>query len=108
MDDEVDGNLRNHHNHVTTENCDSLSSVSIEEHGMNLSRLYPKLPDESLERNDDDVEDLAGIQNQRKYFYYDASLNEDTGVWIPVSIRPMLEDNHKEWTKGFHSSSIFF
>ncbi|CAI8590954.1 unnamed protein product [Vicia faba] len=108
LDDEVDGNLRNHHNHVTKENSDSLSSVSTEENNMNLSRLYPELPEESLERNEEDMEALAGIQNQRKYFYYDAPLNEDTGVWIPVSVPPMLEDDHKEWTKGFHSSGGFF
>ncbi|CAI8583572.1 unnamed protein product [Vicia faba] len=58
-----DGNLRNHCNHVTKEKCDFLSSVNTEEHSeehnMNLSRLCPELPDESFERDGDDMEDLA-------------------------------------------------
>ncbi|PNX94813.1 RING/FYVE/PHD zinc finger-containing protein [Trifolium pratense] len=110
LDDEVDDddNMRNYH--VSRENRgDSLSSVSTEEHSMNLTSLYPELPEESFERNKEDMESLADIQNQqRKYFYYDAPLNEDTGVWIPVSVPPMLEDDHKEWAKGFHSNGGFF
>ncbi|XP_045803920.1 uncharacterized protein LOC123897360 [Trifolium pratense] len=110
LDDEVDDddNMRNYH--VSRENRgDSLSSVSTEEHSMNLTSLYPELPEESFERNKEDMESLADIQNQqRKYFYYDAPLNEDTGVWIPVSVPPMLEDDHKEWAKGFHSNGSFF
>lgn len=107
LDDRVDGgNMRNHR--VTKENSDSLSSVSTEENSMNLSRLYPELPEESFQSNEGDMESLADIHNQRKYFCYDAPLNEDTGVWIPVSVPPMLEDDHKEWEKGFHSNGGFF
>ncbi|CAB4306693.1 unnamed protein product [Prunus armeniaca] len=45
---------------------------------------------------------------QRKYFYYDAPLSEETGVWIPVSVPPMWETEHEEWTKGFYSNGGYF
>ncbi|XP_034213609.1 uncharacterized protein LOC117626075 isoform X2 [Prunus dulcis] len=44
----------------------------------------------------------------RKYFYYDAPLSEETGVWIPVSVPPMWETEHEEWAKGFYSNGGYF
>ncbi|CAI9760146.1 unnamed protein product [Fraxinus pennsylvanica] len=38
---------------------------------------------------------------QGKYFYYDSPHYEETGIWIPVSIPPMSESDHEEWTRGF-------
>lgn len=46
--------------------------------------------------------------DRRKYFYYDAPLSEETGVWIPVSVPPMLETERKEWDKGFQLNGGFF
>ncbi|KAL5564948.1 hypothetical protein UlMin_028112 [Ulmus minor] len=42
----------------------------------------------------------AAYQNQGKFFYYDAPLSEETGVWIPVSVPPMWEREHEEWNRG--------
>lgn len=43
-------------------------------------------------------------QKQGKYFYYEKPLYEDTGCWIPVSVPPMSESEHDEWSKGFFSN----
>ncbi|XP_057764090.1 uncharacterized protein LOC130985248 isoform X2 [Salvia miltiorrhiza] len=37
---------------------------------------------------------------ERKYFYYETPLCEDTGAWIPVSVPPMTENDREEWTRG--------
>ncbi|KAD3337865.1 hypothetical protein E3N88_33386 [Mikania micrantha] len=36
-----------------------------------------------------------------KYFFYDPPLAEETGVWIPVSVPPMSESEHEEWSRVF-------
>lgn len=53
---------------------------------------------------DDEVQrDLAaGNKKLRKYFYYDTPLSEDTGIWIPVSVPPMLETERAEWNKDLY------
>ncbi|XLT74995.1 hypothetical protein HN873_031269 [Arachis hypogaea] len=105
-DDEVDGNRTNH---VNKEYYDSFSPSGIEGDSMNSSRLYPELYEKTLEKSEDKNEPSSGnFQKRGKFFYYDTSLCEDTGVWIPVSVPPMLEDEHKEWTKGFHSNGGYF
>lgn len=38
-----------------------------------------------------------------KCFFYDPPLSEETGVWIPVSVPPMSESEHEEWSRGFSS-----
>ncbi|RDY12328.1 hypothetical protein CR513_02885 [Mucuna pruriens] len=105
MDDEVDGNRRNH---VTKEYCDSFSTDSIEGNCISSSRLYPELADKTLENNKENMESSTDLQKRGKYFYYDTPLHEETGVWIPVSVPPMLEVDHKEWTQGFHSNGGYF
>ncbi|XP_061342724.1 uncharacterized protein LOC133288905 [Gastrolobium bilobum] len=105
QDDEVDDNRRNH---VTKEYSDSFSTAGNKGLSMNSSRLYPELPEEPLENNKENMESSGNCQKQGKYFYYDTPLFEDTGVWIPVSVPPMLEDDHKEWAKGFHSNGGYF
>lgn len=47
-------------------------------------------------------------QQQGKYFFYDLPLSEETGVWIPVSVPPMLESEHEEWARGFHTNGGYF
>ncbi|KAH1146269.1 hypothetical protein GLYMA_15G086900v4 [Glycine max] len=105
LDDEVVGMRKNS---VTKEYCDSFSTDSTEGHCINSSRLYPELPEKQMEKNNEDMESSANLQKRGRYFYYDTPLHEDTGVWIPVSVPPMLEDDHKEWTKGFHSNGGYF
>ncbi|XP_057738817.1 uncharacterized protein LOC130955852 [Arachis stenosperma] len=105
-DDEVDGNRTNH---VNKEYYDSFSPSGIEGDSMNSSRLYPELCEKTLEKSEDKNEPSSGnFQKRGKFFYYDTPLCEDTGVWIPVSVPPMLEDEHKEWAKGFHSNGGYF
>lgn len=43
----------------------------------------------------------TSYSKQGKYFYYDSPHYEETGIWIPVSIPPMSESDHEEWTRGF-------
>jgi len=62
----------------------------------------------SREENDQKRDSKADHQKQGKYFFYDSPLAEDTGVWIPVSVPPMLENDHEEWAKGFHSNGGYF
>lgn len=102
---EVDGNMTNR---VHKEYCDSFFTDSTEGNCINSSRLYPELPQKQLEKHDEDMESSADLQKRGRYFYYDSPLDEDTGVWIPVSVPPMLEDDHKEWAKGFHSNGGYF
>ncbi|XP_020232322.1 uncharacterized protein LOC109812710 [Cajanus cajan] len=102
---EVDGNMTNR---VHKEYCDSFFTDSAEGNCINSSRLYPELPQKQLEKHDEDMESSADLQKRGRYFYYDSPLDEDTGVWIPVSVPPMLEDDHKEWAKGFHSNGGYF
>jgi lipid-binding SYLF domain-containing protein len=55
-----------------------------------------------------DRESNAIQHKGEKYFYYDPPLCEETGVWIPVSIPPMSESDHKEWSRGFSSNGGIF
>ncbi|XXG61581.1 hypothetical protein AAC387_Pa05g0158 [Persea americana] len=50
----------------------------------------------------------AGDQNRGRFFYYGAPLQEETGIWIPVSVPPMSESEHEEWRKGFGSNGGYF
>ncbi|WVY94031.1 hypothetical protein V8G54_033119 [Vigna mungo] len=105
QDDEVGGRRRSCD---TKEYSDSFISDSTARYSINSSRLYPEFPEKQLENHNEDMESSANLQKQGRYFYYDTPLQEDTGVWIPVSVPPMLEDDHKEWAKGFHSNGGYF
>ncbi|XP_027932601.1 uncharacterized protein LOC114188233 [Vigna unguiculata] len=107
QDDEVGGRRRNCD---TREYFDSFSSdsTSTGRYSINSTRLYPEFPEKQLENHNKEMESSANLQKQGRYFYYDTPLQEDTGVWIPVSVPPMLEDDHKEWAKGFHSNGGYF
>ncbi|KAF8411089.1 hypothetical protein HHK36_003628 [Tetracentron sinense] len=60
------------------------------------------------EENDEQRDSVAGHHKQGKYFYYESPLSEETGVWIPVSVPPMSESEHKEWNRGFCSNGGYF
>ncbi|XP_055806542.1 uncharacterized protein LOC129875135 isoform X2 [Solanum dulcamara] len=62
---------------------------------------------ESIEcetRSSQNVEESMCHQNQEKYFCYDSPLFGETGAWIPVSVPPMSESEHDEWSRGFCSN----
>lgn len=67
-----------------------------------------EIPSCYREENDQKRDTEAGPPKQGRYFFYDTPLSEDTGIWIPVSVPPMLENEHKEWTRGFHSNGGYF
>ncbi|XP_058095483.1 uncharacterized protein LOC131240942 [Magnolia sinica] len=50
----------------------------------------------------------VGHQKLGRYFYYDSPLHEETGIWIPVSVPPMSESDHEEWSRGFGPNGGFF
>ncbi|KAK8938489.1 hypothetical protein KSP39_PZI011560 [Platanthera zijinensis] len=47
-------------------------------------------------------------QKLHRYFYYDTPFNEDTGVWIPVSIPPMSTSDREEFRRGFLTNGAYF
>lgn len=53
-------------------------------------------------RGENDVQNVSGSghKKQGKVFYYDTPLSEETGIWIPVSVPPMSENEHEEWYSG--------
>uniref|UniRef100_A0A803N2T8 Ysc84 actin-binding domain-containing protein n=1 Tax=Chenopodium quinoa TaxID=63459 RepID=A0A803N2T8_CHEQI len=48
------------------------------------------------------------VTKQPKYFDYDATLVEETGEWIPISIPPMSEIEHEEWMHGLPSNGGYY
>ncbi|XVF25591.1 hypothetical protein REPUB_Repub13aG0225200 [Reevesia pubescens] len=94
------------------ERSDSPSNNSFESQGMNVSGERENglsVPTKSMEElNDEENESKTTHQKPGKYFFYDSPLAEDTGVWIPVSVPPMLESDHEEWARGFHSIGGYF
>lgn len=49
----------------------------------------------------------ALCRKQGKFFYYDSPHSEDTGVWIPVSVPPIVEMEHGEWSTDPYSNGGF-
>ncbi|KAK4271752.1 hypothetical protein QN277_020395 [Acacia crassicarpa] len=103
-----DGQIGNLRDHVIKDNHGSSPPADFEKHSLNTSSLYPVLPEETWERNKENVETSGNIQRRGKYFYYDPPLYEDTGVWIPVSVPPMLEGEHEEQARQFHPNGSYF
>ncbi|KAM4100997.1 hypothetical protein ACJW30_05G110900 [Castanea mollissima] len=99
-----DGEFNNHKEHN-----DLLSTAVAENQRLNESgECETDSPLGSREENDQKRDSKADHQRQGKYFFYDSPLSEDTGVWIPVSVPPMLESDHEEWAKGFYSNGGYF
>lgn len=68
--------------------------------------LYPQLTEniECETQSSQNVEESMCHQDQGKYFCYDSPLFGETGAWIPVSVPPMSESEHEEWSRGFCSN----
>ncbi|XVF87269.1 hypothetical protein PTKIN_Ptkin18bG0105600 [Pterospermum kingtungense] len=93
------------------ERYDSPSKGSFESQGMNVSGECDNrlpVPAKRMELNNEENEQKTNHLKQGKYFFYDSPLAEDTGVWIPVSVPPMLESDHEDWARGFHSNGGYF
>ncbi|XWS15878.1 hypothetical protein CRYUN_Cryun34aG0040100 [Craigia yunnanensis] len=93
------------------ERYDSPNNTSFESQGMNVTGECDNglpVPTKSMELNGEEKEPKTSHQKLGKYFFYDSPLAEDTGVWIPVSVPPMLESDHEEWARGFHSNGGYF
>ncbi|KAJ7947188.1 RING/FYVE/PHD-type zinc finger family protein [Quillaja saponaria] len=86
----------------------SSASDGFEGRRMNSSQLDAELHEGTIEQDNEKIEPVGGLHKQGKYFYYDSPLSEDTGVWIPISVPPMLESEHEEQARGFHSSGGYF
>ncbi|GLT68297.1 hypothetical protein SLA2020_405430 [Shorea laevis] len=93
------------------ENCDSLSDVAADDNQeMSVSRECDgELSSDVIQEFNDKKEEQRVVpQKPGKYFFYDSPLSEDTGVWIPVSVPPMLENENEEWARGLHSNGGYF
>lgn len=64
---------------------------------------------ESIKDVNNEGRELKGGQKRiGKFFVYGAPLSEETGAWIPVSVPPMLENDHEEWARGFSLNGGYF
>ncbi|CAA0817818.1 RING/FYVE/PHD-type zinc finger family protein [Striga hermonthica] len=81
------------------------SSLSVENDEKSCMNLYDTISYQNVEAEDNQTSnsDTNNLKDG-KYFYYDTPLYEETGIWIPVSIPPMTENEHQEWTRGFCSN----
>lgn len=66
------------------------------------------LPESVGDQSGDDDDSSKSRKLLGKYFFYDPPLAEETGVWIPVSVPPMSESEHEEWSRGFSSVGGIF
>ncbi|KAL4309295.1 hypothetical protein GQ457_01G046980 [Hibiscus cannabinus] len=96
-------------------NPNSIPDANVEGQGINGSRDFDhglSMPTQSMEELNDKEKEVkepkTSLQKTEKYFFYDSPVAEDTGVWIPVSVPPMLESDHEQWAKGFPSNGGFF
>ncbi|XP_073118989.1 uncharacterized protein [Henckelia pumila] len=93
--------------------CDSPSTEKIDKNNVIHD---PRISIKSLPRTLLQNEETSSSQKEilcvrespeEKYFYYEKPLHEETGMWIPVSVPPMSESEHEEWTKGVCSNGGF-
>lgn len=86
---------------------DSLATINLESQMiMKPGVRDTELPQDSNALNEEEPNDFN--QKRGKYFCYDLPLYEETGAWIPISVPPMLEKEHEEWTRGFSSHGGYF
>ncbi|PPD79746.1 hypothetical protein GOBAR_DD23320 [Gossypium barbadense] len=98
---------------LTDDTVNRSSNSGFDNQGVNVYGEYDNglsMPTNTMEDLNDEKEKEPRTSHQKmgKYFFYDSPLVEDTGVWIPVSVPPMLESDHEQWAKGFHSNGGYF
>ncbi|KAL2483516.1 RING/FYVE/PHD-type zinc finger family protein [Forsythia ovata] len=83
---------------VRDRNIEALDNFKLKEDTLSRDELMTVASvDEEVQSNL-----AAGNKKLRKYFYYDTPLSEDTGIWIPVSVPPMLETERTELNKDLY------
>ncbi|KAL0328404.1 UNVERIFIED_CONTAM: LAS seventeen-binding protein 3 [Sesamum calycinum] len=88
--------------HKDVEDCNRGSSDNDKRNSMeHLLKADDKMELTGVDK--EQKKDLAA-ENQKlnKYFCYDTPLSEETGVWIPVSVPPLPENEQLEWNRGFY------
>ncbi|KAG6692195.1 hypothetical protein I3842_10G102000 [Carya illinoinensis] len=98
------GDLQNHIDHDVMPSTAGIGSNRLDESGECDTKLARGSEEDIGQKRDC----KAGHHQQGKYFFYDSPLSEETGVWIPVSVPPMLESEHEEWARGFHTNGGYF
>uniref|UniRef100_A0A0D6QS76 FYVE-type domain-containing protein n=1 Tax=Araucaria cunninghamii TaxID=56994 RepID=A0A0D6QS76_ARACU len=67
----------------------------------------PEVPKDDLgEEKESDAHNDGNLSG--RYFYYDSPHVEETGAWIPVSVPPMSESDHQEWTRSLGVDGGYF
>ena len=77
-----------------------LTNDCLKQEKQQLGDCESILPKSTGVDNDMLNDSSVGHKKPGKYFYYDLPLSEETGPWIPVSVPPMLEGEHEEWSKA--------
>ncbi|CAH9106044.1 unnamed protein product [Cuscuta epithymum] len=91
----------------TEEKCEKNSISGTEEHELKeCGSARDSYAQSYSTAEKDDPSKFA--RKQQKYFFYDAPLYGETGIWIPVSVPPMSESDHEDWTRGFCSKGEYF
>lgn len=119
--EDYEPNFYHHPVSSKVEKCKDDSNLVLANHIVNQEKAEPS--DSETEAPQWDSENEAphcskvdnGVQNassvshqkQGKYFYYDTPHSEETGVWIPVSVPPMPENNLEEWNRDFSINGGF-
>ncbi|KAK8629968.1 hypothetical protein V6N13_078782 [Hibiscus sabdariffa] len=95
-------------------NPNSIPDANVEGEGVNGSREFDhglSMPTQSMEELNDKEKEVkepkTSLQKTEKYFFYDSPVAEDTGVWIPVSVPPMLEAITNNGPKVFLPMEVF-
>ncbi|GMH25576.1 hypothetical protein Nepgr_027419 [Nepenthes gracilis] len=91
------------------ENSNSVTADEVEKEEKNEQKDHPsETPSNALVHKDALTYSGAGYQNQGKYFFYDSPHFEETGVWIPVSVPPMSDNEHGMWSNGLSMNGDYF
>lgn len=83
------------------ENGDLIQIYDFEqEENMQLGNCGNEMPQGI--RCENDVQNVSSSDHRKrgKFFYYDTPLSEETRIWIPLSVLPMSECEHEEWSRG--------
>ncbi|KAL3617000.1 hypothetical protein CASFOL_039394 [Castilleja foliolosa] len=87
---------------LTLQPEESVSDHSI--HSIEQETDHKTSPVSQADDDNQNRDSYSKNHKDGKYFYYEPPLYEETGFWIPVSVPPMTENEHEDWTQGFCSN----